>query len=363
MRSCRGFSPRTYSVTLEQWTEFYRLVFPPAPEESLTFYGPHDPTMDDPFTVEEVIKHINVLKLGKAPGEDQVSNEFIKNLPSNWILYTTVLFNKLLEGERFPLAWGNVVMTMLFKKGDKTDPSNYRGIALINSITKLFTSILKSRLQTWAHTRKIIPECQTGFVPDKCCLDNTFVLMASINQQLRLSKRKVYALFVDYKRAFDSVNHKKILIFLYELGVSSKFLRILANMYAHANLRVRQGPDCSERIEITEGVLQGEILSPLLFILFLSDLESFFRARGARGISIDAFTDVLVLLYADDIVFLSENAVRAQKVLDILDEYVKAKGLTANVNKTQMVICKPGRPPKLTKPFLFDGKEIVTVPE
>lgn len=182
------------------------------------------------------------------------------------------------------MAWGSVVLSMLFKKGDKSDPGNYRGIALLNTLAKIFTAILKERLGSWVAARKVIPDCQTGFVVDSCCLDNIYVLTIAINQQLRLKNRRVCALFVDFKRAFDSVDHSKLQMFLHKLGVSAKFLRILQYMYGQASLRVRQGSVFSDKIDITEGVLQGEILSPLLFILFLSDLEAFFRCRGAQGI-------------------------------------------------------------------------------
>lgn len=156
-----------------------------------------------------------------------------------------------------PAAWGSVIMTMLYKKGNKADPGNYRGIALINTLAKLFTSILKSRLESWAIKLKNIPDCQAGFMKGKNCSDNIYVLMSAINQQLRLKNRKVYPFFIDFKRAFDSVNHNKLLMFLYQIGVSARFLRLLQNFYGLANLRVRQGVEYSVRIEITEGVLQG----------------------------------------------------------------------------------------------------------
>lgn len=176
---------------------------------------------------ETWFKSLKASKVGKAPGDDQISNEFFKNLPDNWILYLTSLFNKIFSEECFPESWADVLMCMLYKKGDKSDPGNYREIALINCIVKIFTSILKVRLDTWALKHKIIPECQAGFVIDKRCLDNIFTLTGAINQQLRLGNRKVLALFIDLKRAFDSVSHFKLWCCLYDLGVSAKIIRVL----------------------------------------------------------------------------------------------------------------------------------------
>ena len=85
---------------------------------------------------------------GKAPGIYELTNDFYRNLPSNWKLYMSVLFNKILLIEAIPMEWAVVVVIMLFKKGDVVNPRNYRPISLVNSITKIFTRILYSRIVT-----------------------------------------------------------------------------------------------------------------------------------------------------------------------------------------------------------------------
>lgn len=357
----RGFIPRSYEVTIEQWSAFYEAVFPPRKAETPSIEGGYDDILDRRIEVDEVILHIKNSKIGKAPGDDQITNEFYKHLPGNWILYVTAFFNKILENEIVPSSWGNVLMCMIYKKGDKKDPGNYRGIALINTLAKLFTSIMKSRLVAWAIRNQMFPECQAGFVEGRGCLDNNFTLMLAINLQLRLKGRKVFAFFVDLRRAFDSVDHNKLVIHLSKIGVSAKFLRLLLNLYSQSNLRVRQGCEFSVRTEITEGVLQGEILSPILFILFLSDLETFFRQRGARGVSIDALHNILALMYADDLVFLTEDRQQPGLVGRILEEYVALKGLKVNTEKSQLVVCGRGRLPNALKPLQFEGNVLETV--
>lgn len=95
VKYCRGFSPPIFMVTLDEWFSFYERVFPiQLPKESLKFVGVFDPSFDSPITAEEVIKQIRKSKTGKAPGEDQISNEFYQNLPGNWILYLTVFFKQ-----------------------------------------------------------------------------------------------------------------------------------------------------------------------------------------------------------------------------------------------------------------------------
>ena len=95
---------------------------------------------------------------------------------------------------------------MLHKKGDPLNPSNYRPIALINTITKLFTRILNSRLNRWSSLNNLITEFQAGFRHGRGCIDNIFVLNALLQFNLMKEKGKVFALFVDFRRAFPSIN-------------------------------------------------------------------------------------------------------------------------------------------------------------
>lgn len=147
----RRLRPSTYSkpcITIENWQAFLTSVYPAPPPTShyLTLYGVLDPILDRRISLEELGKSLRKLKNGKAPGTDLVPNECLKYLTLNWRQYLLELFNKTLDTEATPEAWSNSVLTMIYKKGDRTDPGNYRGIALINCISKLFTMIIRERL-------------------------------------------------------------------------------------------------------------------------------------------------------------------------------------------------------------------------
>ena len=112
------------------------------------------PELDDEITLTELINAIKKCKLKKAPGVDEVSNEFLKNLPSNWLMYIYVLFNKIRKEEKIPDSWTKIIVKMLYKKGDKNQPENFRPISLVNTILKIFTMILHIRLNRWAEENK-----------------------------------------------------------------------------------------------------------------------------------------------------------------------------------------------------------------
>ncbi|UYV66711.1 hypothetical protein LAZ67_4002653 [Cordylochernes scorpioides] len=115
--------------------------------------------------------------------------------------------------------------------GDRDNPSNYRGIALISNLSKLFTSILKSRLRNWIEGRSIIPENQAGFRKGYSCQDHIFTLLSLIQLTLRRKRRKLYAFFVDLKKAFDTVPHSLLWSKLGELGLDFRFVNLIRNYF------------------------------------------------------------------------------------------------------------------------------------
>lgn len=226
---------------------------------------------------------------------------------------------------------------MLHKGGATDNPENYRGLALVNCCAKIFTSIILNRLSQWTDECNILPECQAGFRLGRGCQDNVFTLSSVINLHIRHKKRKLFAIFVDFKRAFDSVDHVDLWNKLFHVGVSSKILRVIIMLYSHATVQIKGSDGLSKSFEVTTGVLQGEPLSPLLFALFIADFDTFFYENGAQGINIDDKNDVLSLIYADDLVILAHSEIDVVKKLKILEKYTVANKLNVNLQKTKIM--------------------------
>ena len=122
----------------------------------------------------------------------------------------------------------------LIKSGALTNPENYRGISLINSISKIFTGILTTQLQKWSEEKRVIDESQAGFRKGYSTIDNIFSLQAIIQKYLCRPRGRFYCIFNDFKRAFDSIPHTKLWNSFQRKGINenSKFMKVFKSMYS-----------------------------------------------------------------------------------------------------------------------------------
>jgi hypothetical protein len=199
-----------------------------------------NPILDSPIESLELFGVLNNLKNNKAPGPDGITYEFYKNIPPcsyNELLNT---LNKIFLSEKIPSNFNKAIMIPLFKKGDPLIASNYRGLSLLNSLSKIFNSIILNRLTFWIEHNKILTEFQAGFRKQYSTVDNIFNLM-NIVQLNSLNSKKTFAFFVDFSNAFDTIPHSSLFFKLSKVGISSKIIRILQNTYEKSETVIFDG--------------------------------------------------------------------------------------------------------------------------
>lgn len=321
------------------------------------------PILDDPITKLELNAVLDNLKRDKAAGPDGLCNEFFSGMDCINRQWLRSMFNTIPSSSCCPEDWGKIKVILLHKKGDKSDPNNYRGISLINAVTKAFTAVLKRRLATWAESNSLIPEIQSGFRRGRSCTDNIFVLQSVIEERLSRPGGKLYAFFLDFRQAFDSVNHCLLWQKLRSLGVSSRFIATVHSFYRCACAHVSLPHGVSDPIPINNGVLQGDTLSPLLFALFLHDLEDFLLKSDPliRGSSITASHSILGLLFADDYVHLATSSVQLKKGISGLNAYALANHMVVNCEKSKIMVFRRGGPLRSGLKFLLGEHQLEIV--
>ncbi|UYV78970.1 hypothetical protein LAZ67_17000525 [Cordylochernes scorpioides] len=301
-----------------------------------------DPELDCEISLTEVTKEISKLGKNKATGLDEIPNEAIKYLLEEHTIYLRNLFNKILGTSQVPQQWTKTIIHPIFKNGDPDNPSNYRGISLISNLSKLFTSILKTRLNDWMERKSILAENQAGFRKGYSCQDHIFTLLSLIQMTLSRRRGKLYAFFIDLRKAFDTVPHHLLWKKLALNGLSCRFIKLIKNYYTQMTATVRWRGSFTEAIKIQAGVLQGEPLSPYLFILFLNDLVHLFDESELPGINLENYGTIHLLLYADDIVILGESKINLQLKINLLKKYLEENCLTLNQNKSKIMVFRNG---------------------
>lgn len=302
---------------------------------------------DDSFnavvTSDEIAKLINKLPNNKCAGADGILNEYIKSTAELLLPLYVRLFNLILDQGVVPREWLIGMVLPIYKgKGDKHSVDNYRGITLLSCLGKLFTSLLNSRLTEFCTTNEIILENQTGFRQGYSTLDHVFLLKNLIDMYLD-QKKRLYCTFIDYRKAFDSVWRHGLWLKCLKSGIKGKILEVIKNMYGNIKSCITSNGRLSEFFECNVGVRQGENLSPLLFALYVNDLESYLLERNCEPVVISGqqttvMLKLLLLLYADDTVILADTPEALQKALNSLSEYCNDWKLQINSSKTKVIV-------------------------
>ena len=307
------------------------------------------------FTLDELSKNIKRLNNNKSEGIDLIKNEYLKNCPQNVIELAVCLFNLILKTGFVPQEWCiGMIITIFKKKGSPEDPNNYRGITLLSCLGKLFTCCINVRLGNYLDARGIIGVEQAGFREGYSTTDHIFVLNELINLYLE-KKKRLYCCFIDYQKAFDTINRTALWGKLVKNEINGKIFTVILNMYENAKSCVLQQTLKSGVFACNMGVRQGENLSPLLFSIFLNDFEetlskkyngltelnSLSRILGTEDL--EFFLNMYVLLYADDTLVFAESPEELQIAMHEVSMYCKRWGLSINRTKTNVVIFSRGK--------------------
>ena len=299
--------------------------------------------LDKNFTHKEIQEGICKLKNGKASGCDGISNEIIKSASKSIVPVVCDIFNKLLELEHYPIQWATGLIIPLHKSGETDDPINFRGITINSCLSKLFTLLLNERLTLFCESNQIIEYNQVGFRKGFRTADQVFTLKTIIDQSFSRGD-KLYACFVDFRKAYDTVWREALLYRLLQNGISGKFTNLIRDMYSRLQACVHLPNGISYPFPSVVGLKQGCNLSPILFNIFINNLVKDLQMGDLDAPKLGDIS-VSSLLYADDLVIISKSEAGLQKSLDILNEFSLKWKLKVNMTKTKCIVFSRGRKP------------------
>ena len=263
------------------------------------------------FSVEEVCSLLEHLNTNKASGSDGIDAIYLK-LGSKAIAPSlSGIFNRSLTTGIFPSEWKIARVTPVFKSGSRSDPANYRPVSLLPIVSKLLEKRVFEALNHHFESNSILPDCQFGFRKARSTVDAVSVLE---NDLLTAKDRRLHsgAVFLDVRKAFDTVDHHLLLSKLAKEGVGGVVLRWFHSYLSGRRQFVKVGGESSLSTPVVRGVPQGSKLGPLLFNFYTADLP-----RAVPSVC-------SIILYADDAcIYMSDNS---------LDGVVKS--LQEGVNST-----------------------------
>eukprot|EP00732_Lithocolla_globosa_P001849 Lithocolla_globosa_v1_NODE_1037_length_2922_cov_4.479791.p2 type:complete len:288 gc:universal NODE_1037_length_2922_cov_4.479791:1924-1061(-) len=268
-------------------------------------------------------------------GWDNIHNKILKNDSSISFLHS--LFNFCFKNSVVPSIWLKGIIHPIPKdrKADNTDPMNYRGISLLSCVMKHYCKVLNSRLHSWVEKHDLLDDEQNGFRSLRGCIDHCFSLISTIKNRMA-NGLPTYCCFIDFKKAFDSVNHDNLWFKLLSMNIGGYMFKAIKSLYLNAESAVRLNGILTDWFPIEKGVKQGCLLSPILFDIFLNDLITDLNALDL-GVKINLSRKLCCLFYADDIVLIAESPEDLQRLLDTCNIWCQKWRMFINKKKTNVI--------------------------
>jgi len=325
----------------------------PTIEKNMNITGP----LDQEITFEEVENAIKELKNKKASGPDGICNEILKCKSVQLKMSLLHVFNTILLNGTYPKQWMFSIITPIHKNGDKNNPENYRGIAVSDNTNKIFMKIIFNRMYNYMTNKGYWSKNQNGFMKGRRTEYNLFILHTIFQKYVKLGKGKIYTVFVDFKKFFDSIDRDCLFYKLITYGITGKLYNVLKTAYTNPKFCVKTDCGLSKYFISYTGVKQGCVLSPLLSNLFQNDLHNMFNS-SCDPVMLNS-EELNSLSWADDLVLFSRSKVGLQNCLNNLEIYCNRWGLQVNKDKTKCMTMSVGNPK--TQNFMFEEKILENV--
>ena len=357
----------TTNEQLKRWAEHFRELLNRPTPDSPPDIPPAEtelPISCDKPSKTEIKKAIMTLRSGKAAGPDEIPAEAIKADIETAVQMLCGLFSKIWEKEEVPAQWKEGIIIKLPKKGDLRDCSNYRGIMLLSTPGKVLNRSLLERMKEAVDPK--LRDQQAGFRRNRSCADQIASLRIIMEQSLEWNS-PLYINFIDYEKAFDSVDRETLWKLLRHYGVPKKIISLIRCTFQDMSCKIAHAGQLSESFEVKTGIRQGCLLSLFLFLLVIDWIMKTTTTGRNNGIQWTLWTQLDDLDFADDLALLSHNHSQMQDKTTLLETTSAGTGLKINRKKTELMkmnttanapITVGGEPIKEVESFVYLGNVV-----
>ena len=311
------------------------------------------------FNSDEILSLIRNIDPNKSNGPDLITGHMLKICDKSIVLPLKLIFVNILRTGTYPSLWKLANVTPVHKKNDKQLTKNYRPISLLPLCGKIFEKIIFNALYQHLSRNNLLTRNQSGFVPLDCTTNQLLYLISDIHECFEdPTSLEVRAVFLDISKAFDKVWHAGLLFKLKQNGVDGNLLKFFESYLSNRYQRVGLNGQYSEYLLIESGVPQGSVLGPLLFLIYINDLE--------KGIKSN------IKFYADDTMLYSiihdpiKSAGDLNHDLDLIQKWAYQWKMEFNPDPTKQATemlfsCK--RSEVHHPPLTFNGNDVLKIDE
>ena len=303
-------------------------------------------------TPDEVIKIVNKLDSKKSCDYYNISPEIVKISDQIVADSLTIIFNRCIKEGCFPDALKLAKVIPIHKGDSVLTVSNYRPISLLPIFSKIMERLIYNQFMEFIELHDILSDLQFGFQKNKSTEHAISSIFSNITNAL-VNKKSSYCIFLDFAKAFDTVNHKILVDKLEYYGVHGKTLELFDNYLSDRTQIVEVNGHISEKGTIKHGVPQGSILGPLLFLLYINDIS-----QSSDILKFFLFADDTTVYYSADP--KDENTEQIlNNELEKVSCWLAANKLSLNVKKSNFLHVHYGKSEKKNLEIKINGTLVV----
>ena len=270
-------------------------------------------------TEEEVLDLLQQLDTSKSNGPDGISAKMLKGVANSIAPVLAKVFNLSIVKAKVPSYWKSSRVVPIHKgSGTNSSPSNFRPISLLSITSKLLEKVIHLRIISYLEVSSPIASNQWGFLPGR---STTRALLSAVHHWMGEMEegKEIATVFFDLTKAFDSVPHRQLITKLKTIGLDERLILWITDYLTNRHQSVVLNGEASTPLPVISGVPQGSVLGPLLFLMYINDINDLSLSTGSK-----------LVMYADDI--LLYRAISSEDDYTLLQQDVDALGVWSLLN-------------------------------